>query len=285
MSMNVKEALQRASFCLREAGFEQPRREAESLMTAALGVPLAWLYAHGEYIPETQAQERFFLWVNRRASGEPYAYLAEEKEFLGLMFRITPDVLIPRPETEFLVETVVKALSELKHPRILDVGTGSGAVSITLATQLPQAQITAVDISSAALAIAAYNAERHNVQNRVRLMEGDLFAPVAGLTFDAIVSNPPYIPSAVIETLQRDVKDFEPRQALDGGPDGLLFYRRLTAELHNFSSPPTLLAFEVGHDQAQSVATFCQAAGYKTTHQINDLAGIPRIILATTPSP
>jgi release factor glutamine methyltransferase len=281
MSININEALKRASFQLRQNQIPNPRREAEALLTAAMGVTLAWLYGHGEETPSAQVLACFSHWVDRRSAGEPYAYLVGEKEFMGLAFRVTPEVLIPRPETEFLVEETVAALSAIKKPRILDVGTGSGAVAVTLAYLLPEANVTSVDVSVNALTIAAENAKRHGVAPRVRLLHGDLFAPVAGEAFDAVVSNPPYIPTDDISGLQREVRSHEPALALDGGPDGLDFYRRLTGELHKLGSPPQILVFEVGHNQADAVAALCQNAGYKSTRQTKDLAGIPRIILAS----
>ncbi|MDW7651924.1 MAG: peptide chain release factor N(5)-glutamine methyltransferase [Bacillota bacterium] len=280
MSIEIKEALRRASFCLRRAGFDQPRREAEALMVSCLGVSLAWIYAHDDEKPPQETLTRFFALVDRRIAGEPYAYLAGEKEFMGLPFTVTPDVLIPRPETELLVEEARRALGKSKKPRILDVGVGSGAVAVTLAVLLPEAVVTAVDISGKALAVAAKNAAHHGVADRVRLFAGDLYRPVAGEAFDAVISNPPYIPTAEIAGLQREVRGHEPHLALDGGADGLDIYRRLTAELTVLASPPPLLAFEVGYNQADVVAELCRSAGYKKNRQINDLAGIARVVLA-----
>ncbi|MBS3885455.1 MAG: peptide chain release factor N(5)-glutamine methyltransferase [Dethiobacter sp.] len=280
MSSTIKEALQRASFCLQRAGCGNPVGEAAALLAASLGVTRAWLYAHGEEKPEAAELQHYFAWVARRADGEPYAYLTGEKEFMSLSFLVTPAVLIPRPETELLVETAVRELKGRENLRILDLGTGSGAVAISIAVLLPESEVVAVDISPAALHVATQNAARHGVTNRVRFLAGDLYAPVCGERFDAIVSNPPYISSTDIETLERDVKDFEPRLALSGGPDGLNFYRRLTAELALLAAPPALLLFEVGYRQSEAVAALCYAAGYKNISQLNDLAGIPRIILA-----
>ena len=279
MSITIKEALQRASFLLQTAGLEQPRREAQILLTAIINQPLAWLYAHDQESLSVAEWERYQEWLTRRAQGEPFAYLVGEKEFMGLSFTVTPQVLIPRPETEFLVEVTVDLLREIKNPRILEVGVGSGAVAISLAVLLPEAQVTAVDYSAEALAVANSNATRHGVAKRIRLLQGDLYTPVRGESFDAVVSNPPYIPAAEIAQLQRDVKDFEPHLALDGGADGLDFYRRLTGELHTLSTIPKLLAFEVGDNQADAVTGLCQSAGYKNTRQILDLAGISRIIV------
>lgn len=280
--MKIREALQRASLRLRQTSCENPGNEAEALLAASLGVTRAWLYAHGDGQLEEAESQHYFGWVARRSAGEPYAYLVGEKEFMSLSFLVNPAVLIPRPETELLVETAVLELKSKKNLRILEVGTGSGAVAVTLAVLLPEAVVAAVDISASALTVAAQNAATHKVLNRVRFLAGDLYAPVSGERFAAIVSNPPYISTTEIETLQLEVKNFEPHLALDGGPDGLKFYRRLTAELSVLAAPPELLLFEVGYQQSVAVAALCHAAGYKNTSIINDLAGIPRIILAKT---
>ncbi len=280
MSSTIKEALRRASFCLKQAGCGNPNGEAEALLTASLGVTRAWLYAHGEEKPEAAELKHYFALVARRAASEPYAYLAGEKEFMSLSFLVTPAVLIPRPETELLVETAVRELKGRENLRILDVGTGSGAVAVSIAVFLPESEVVAVDISPAALNVAMQNAARHNVTDRVRFLAGDLYAPVSRERFDVVVSNPPYISLTEIETLERDVKDYEPRLALNGGSDGLDFYRRLTAELAVLAAPPALLLFEVGCRQSEAVADLCSAAGYKNISLFNDLAGIPRIVLA-----
>ncbi|MBS4030341.1 MAG: peptide chain release factor N(5)-glutamine methyltransferase [Clostridiales bacterium] len=283
MSVTIKEALLRASFLLREAGVENPRREAEALLCAGTGFPLAHIYAHGEETLTEELHTRYLDWITRRAGEEPFAYICGEREFMGLPFRVTPDVLIPRPETEFLVEATVAALAPYSQPHILEVGTGSGAVAVMLAVLLPGAQVTSVDTSLPAITVAADNAARHGVADRVRLLTGDIYAPAAAeeIHFTAVVSNPPYIPTAEIDGLAPGVKEHEPLQALDGGPDGLTFYRRLTRELVLLSHLPDILAFEVGAGQAHSVIQLCHTAGYKKTRQVKDLAGIERVITAT----
>lgn len=284
MSITIKEALQRASFLLKDAGFAEPRREAVALLAACLEKPLVYLYAHDGETIGSEASTNYFQCILRRAQGEPYAYLTGEREFMAVPFFVTPAVLIPRPETEFLVQVVAKELAGVSTPRILEIGVGSGAVAITLAQLLPDAQITAVDLSAAALAVASRNTERHHLEHRIRLLCGDLYAPVSGEAFDAVVSNPPYIPASEIPCLPRDVKNYEPHLALDGGPDGLSLYRRLTTELHILAQTPTLIAFEIGAGQAQAVIRLLQAANYKNTRQVPDLAGIPRILLAQKPT-
>jgi release factor glutamine methyltransferase len=283
MSITIKEALQRASFLLRQAGVENPRREAEALLCAGTGLSLAYIYAHGEEMPGEEILTRYFDWITRRSREEPFAYICGEREFMGLSFLVTPDVLIPRPETEFLVEATVAALAVYTEPHILEVGTGSGAVAVMLAVLLPAARVTSVDTSLPALAVAAGNAARHGVADRVRLLAGDIYAPAGAekTPFTAVVSNPPYIPTAEIDGLAPGVKEHEPLQALDGGADGLTFYRRLTGELGVLAHLPDLLAFEVGAGQAPSVKQLCHTAGYNKIRQIKDLAGIERVVIAT----
>ncbi|HHX74376.1 MAG TPA: peptide chain release factor N(5)-glutamine methyltransferase [Firmicutes bacterium] len=285
MSVTVSEALQRASLQFREVGLGEPRREAEALLCAALRKPLAWVYAHGEATLDPGAAALFAAWVERRRQREPYAYLTGEREFMGLGFTVTPAVLIPRPETEVLVSVTARALQDHPSPHILEVGTGSGAVACALAHTLPRATVYAVDISREALAVAARNACRHGVGERVRFLPGDLYAPVAGKTFAAVVSNPPYVPTEEIRSLEPDVRDYEPWQALDGGPDGLHFYRRLTAELSQLGSNPPLLCLEVGWGQAEAVAALCRACGFARIKVHPDLAGIPRVVIARQDCP
>ncbi|NLP37309.1 MAG: peptide chain release factor N(5)-glutamine methyltransferase [Firmicutes bacterium] len=283
MNSTVQEALQRASFQLKAAGLQQPRREAEALLCAALKRPLAWVYAHGEALLSAAEETLFNDWVRRRAQHEPYAYLTGEREFMGLSFQVTKDVLIPRPETEILVEAVVELLQAKTRPRILEIGVGSGAIAVSLAVFLPTATVVGVDVSAGALKVAAQNACRHRVIERLTLLQGDLYAPVVGQAFDLVVSNPPYIPSAEVLQLEETVKNYEPLLALDGGTDGLAFYRRLTGELSQLAAPLPFFAVEVGLGQAVAVSRLCQKAGYSRIEILPDLAGIKRVIIAGTP--
>ncbi|NLM51699.1 MAG: peptide chain release factor N(5)-glutamine methyltransferase [Firmicutes bacterium] len=280
MPSTVQEALRRASLQLQAAGLQQPRREAEALLCAMLKRPLAWIYAHGEYVLSAAEETLFGAWVRRRARHEPYAYITGEREFMGLSFLVTRDVLIPRPETEILVETAVALLKEKAEPRILEIGVGSGAVAVSLAVFLPTATVVGVELSAAALEVAGQNARRHQVNERLSFLHGDLYAPVAGRYFDLVVSNPPYIPSVQLPQLAETVKNYEPMLALDGGADGLHFYRRLNGELSQLATPPPFFLLEVGQGQAEPVARLCRQAGFKQIEKIPDLAGIERVILA-----
>ncbi|HHU30330.1 MAG TPA: peptide chain release factor N(5)-glutamine methyltransferase [Firmicutes bacterium] len=280
MSISVKEALQRAFFQLKAANCPEPQREAAVLLSAVLRRPLAWVYAHGDALLDEGTCQCFGEWVARRMRGEPYAYICGRREFMGLEISVTPAVLIPRPETELLVETAARILQHHSRPQILEIGTGSGAVAVALAMFLPAAVITAVDISPLALEVAAQNVRKHRLGSRVHLLEGDLYAPVAGRHFDAVVSNPPYISSGELASLDRTVRDYEPYLALDGGPDGLHFYRRITAEISALAALPPLLALEVGFGQAAAVCALCRKAGYERIDRVFDLAGIDRIVAA-----
>lgn len=282
MGIAISAALAAATRQLQAAGLAEPRREAELLLAARLGRNLAYLYAHREEILSAEAAAGYRDWVSRRCHGEPYAYLCGEREFMGLPFSVTPACLIPRPETELLVEAVVAELAAVSAPEILEVGTGSGAVAVALAVLVPDARVTATDMSAPALSVAAGNAARHGVRERITFLNGDLYGPLAARnsSFTVLVSNPPYIPSGELAKLSRDILGYEPLAALDGGADGLHYYRRLTGELPALSCKPAFLALEVGKGQAGAVSTLCRGAGYEDVRLLRDLAGIERVVLA-----
>jgi len=217
----------------------------------------------------------------KRVSGWPVQYLIGTEGFMGLEFEVTPSVLIPRPDTELLVEKVIELVNNKKGVRILDIGTGSGAISISLAHYLKTAYVDTVDISKEATAVARKNAIRNDVQDRVTFFSGDLFGPVeAGMRYDVIVSNPPYIPSKDIDGLQVEVAVHEPRLALDGGQDGYDFYRRIINESSAYLNDIGVLAFETGHDQAQTIADLMLESGsYEGMAIYEDLAGIERVVI------
>jgi len=204
------------------------RRDAELLMMRAVGRDRAWVLTHADAELTAKQNSEFESWVERRARHEPVQYILGETEFYGLTFRVTPDVLIPRPETEHVVEAVLGRVEREAAVRICDVGTGSGAIAVTLAHALPRAQVTALDISAAALEVAKENASRHGVGGRVRCVESDLLSAVRGEKFDVVVSNPPYVRED--EVLEAQVREFEPRVALFAGRTGLEVYRRLIPE-------------------------------------------------------
>ncbi len=255
---------------LDEARASVPLSEARLLLRHVLGVTHAALEAHPEREVSPRETADFHTLAMRRAAGEPIAYLTGHREFYGLEFHVTPAVLIPREETELLVEIAV----EKPARRILDLGTGSGCLAIAVASELPQAQVTAVDASAAALAVARENAARHGAT--VRFVQGDWFAPLGGERFDLILANPPYVAEADPHLAQGDVR-FEPRSALAAGPDGLEDIRRIAAAAAAHLHAGGRLVFEHGYDQAQAVAALLAQAGFVAIEQRRDLAGIPRV--------
>lgn len=255
---------------LDEARAAIPLREARLLLRHILGVPHATLEAHPERKVSLQDTAAFRALVVRRAAGEPVAYLTGHREFHGMDFHVTPAVLIPREETELLVDIAVEKPAQ----RILDLGTGSGCLAIAVAKQLPQAQVTAVDVSAAALDVARKNAARHGVP--VRFLQGDWFAPLEGERFDLILANPPYVAEGDPHLAQGDVR-FEPRSALAAGAQGLDDIRRIVAGAGAHLVPGGRLYFEHGYDQAPAVAALLAEAGFVAVEQRADLAGILRV--------
>ncbi len=256
------------------------RRDAETLLLHLLGTGKAWLLAHAEAPLPGEPARRYAELLERRLRGEPIQYLTGEAEFYGLPFRITPDVLIPRPETEHLVEKAIALARGFAAPRIVDVGTGSGAIAVALGGALAHAQLTAIDLSAAALEIARENAARNGVAGRIRFLPGDLLAPVAGEAFEMVVSNPPYVPAADRATLSVEVREYEPALALFAGEDGLEVYRRLIPAAFEALAPGGFLALEIGCGQQQAVAALLARSGFETVEFLPDLQGIPRVASA-----
>jgi release factor glutamine methyltransferase len=256
-----------------------PRSDAELLLRHVLHCDRAWLLAHPEILlTDTQAAEYAAL-LARRAQHEPIQYILGEQEFYGLRFRVTPAVLIPRPETEHLVEAVLARLPHDRDVRIADVGAGSGAIAIALAFALPRAQIDALDISEAALTVARQNAQTLGVGERVSFHTSDLLDAVPGVLYDAIVSNPPYISST--ETLEPQVQAWEPHGALFAGPDGLDIYRRLLPQALDGLRPSGLLALELGAGQQPALAAlFAAHPQFEEPAFLPDLQGIARVAVS-----
>jgi len=265
---------------LRSRGADSPRLDAEVLLARVLGCQRIELYTRFDEEPAEGPRAEFRELVRRRGRGEPVAYLTGRKEFFSLAFRVTGDVLVPRPETESLVVRGLDLCRHLDAPLIADVGTGSGAIAVALARHLPTAMITAIDISPAAAAIARENVETHGVAERVRVMEGDLLDSLpAGEMFDLIISNPPYIREDEFASLPRDVRDFEPRGALVAGPRGVEPLERLVAMTADRLQPDGWLLVEIGPPQA-SEAAIAAAAHLQPEPTLPDDAGIPRIVQA-----
>jgi methylase of polypeptide subunit release factors len=376
--MTLREALQHAEEQLRAGPHPaRARLDAEALLLHLTGKDRAWLLAHAADPFGGCTAVQYAALLQRRLTGEPIQYITGACEFYGLPFRVTPDVLIPRPETEHLVETALHLAEAMQaraqtsgapsmasaagerhgwesnephpavstssgapsmasaagerhgwesnepHPavstssgapsmasaaggrhgwesteptpaartsvrpnspaQIIDIGTGSGAIAIALAHHLPQARITAIDLSPAALSIARGNAEHNHVVERIRFLQGDLLAPVAGERFDLIVSNPPYVPAADRDTLAVEVREHEPHLALFAGDDGLAVYRRLIPAAFAALKPGGWLVLEIGYGQAESVPALCAAAGFHRITTTPDLQGLPRVVAAAHP--
>jgi release factor glutamine methyltransferase len=272
---------------LNDASTRIARRDAQVLLGHVLKQDTSWLLAHtGDTLPEA-GHSRFLALVARRAEHEPLQYLTGAQEFYGLPLRVTRDTLIPRPETEHLVEAVLAWASTQPRPlRVLDVGTGTGAIAITLAKHLPHANVTACDLSAAALAVAKDNASRNGVA--IDFAASDLLEAFAseihaGLRFDIIASNPPYIPTGDAPEMQPDVRDYEPHSALFAGDDGLAVYRRLVPQAHTALRDGGLLAMEIGFGQSGPLAALLK--DWTKIRFIDDYAGIPRVVLAIKPTP
>jgi release factor glutamine methyltransferase len=266
-------------------GFENGRGEAEMLLAHVLGVRRIDLYLNHDQPVEVDERRRFKELIRRRLEGEPAAYIVGTREFWSLELAVNPSVLIPRPETECLVEAVLPLLTTEAGPpkRVLDMGTGSGAIVIALAHTRPRHRYTGMDRSMTALATARRNARRHGLEERITWFCGDWEAPLAaGRPFDLIVSNPPYVRSGDIEGLQPEIRDHEPRLALDGSPDGLVCLRRLVGQAHRYLVAGGILALEIGFDQAGDMRALAEAAGgYASPTIIKDYSGHDRVAMLT----
>lgn len=259
---------------------ERARRDAESLLLHLFGKSKAWLMAHVDDDFAGCSAIRYEALLQRRLAGEPIQYITGVAEFYGLPFRVTRAVLIPRPETEHLIEKTLELAAQFQQPRIIDIGTGSGAIAITLAHKLPDAQVTTIDVSESALAIARENAERNGVANRIRFLQGDLLSPAANEQFDIVVSNPPYVPITDLDTLAVEVREHEPALALFAGNDGLDIYRRLIPGAHASLVPNGFIALEIGFGQSPAIQALLADAGFARIEFIADLQGIPRVAVA-----
>ena len=256
---------------------ERARADAELLLLHLLCKNRAWLMAHRDDELAEDKAAQYIERIERRSTGEPIQYIFGETEFYGLPFQVTRDVLIPRPETEHLVEHVLKLAGRFTEPRIVDVGVGSGAIAVTLAAKLPDAHVTAIDLSGPALLIARKNAELNRVAEKIRFLRGDLLSPVAEERFEIVVSNPPYVPSVDLATLSVEVRDYEPELALFAGDDGLEVYRRLIPAALEVLTPGGFVALEIGSDQSPAIAALLGDAGFEQIEFLPDLQGILRV--------
>jgi release factor glutamine methyltransferase len=262
---------------------ERARLDAETLLLHLLKQNRAWLLAHWEDEAPPEVQSAFGTLIQRRCTGEPIQHITGVAEFFGLPFHVTRDVLIPRPETEHLVEEVLRLAAAFPAPKIADIGTGSGAIAVALAHSLPDALLTAIDQSQSALAIALQNAQRNQVADRIAFLEGDLLAPLAGQRFDIIASNPPYVPLVDQASLSVEVRDHEPHSALFAGEDGLAIYTRLIPEAREHLAPGGWLVMEIGYGQREAIEEILLSYDYGDVHFIADYQGIPRVAVAQRP--
>jgi release factor glutamine methyltransferase len=266
---------------LRDAGIESPELDARLIVGAVLGLDLTALVAQSQATLPRDTATQIAALAERRLGGEPVARILGEKEFWGLSFTLSRDTLVPRSDTETVVTAALdfaRRLDSDRRLRIADIGTGSGAILLALLSELPHAVGIGTDIAPGALVTSKQNAEGLGLGDRAEFVLGDYFSAVSG-TFDIVVSNPPYIRSADIESLSSEVRDHEPRRALDGGADGLAAYRTLCAQSPPHLKPGGALIVEVGHDQADDVAELMEAAGLNVMKPLRcDLAGIPRVV-------
>jgi release factor glutamine methyltransferase len=279
---SIAEAIVEAAQALRRAGLAEARRAAGSLLAHVISRDRTFLITHAERVLDADELRRFRAAVERRAAGEPLQYITGRQEFFGLDFEVTPDVLIPRPETELLVETALELLTETSAPALFcEVGTGSGCIAVTLLHEQQQLRGVALDISPPALRVAARNAARHQVSERLSLVASDCFSALdASARFSMIVSNPPYVAESALDTLQREVREHEPRVALTPGGDGLRIIKRIIEDAPRFLNSGGHLLLEIGYDQHEAIPALFDAAVWRLLGIRKDLQGIPRTVVA-----
>lgn len=282
--MTIAEAIAKAAGRLAAHEIEHSRLDAEVLLGHLIGRDRAWLLAHGPDVLDVRHERGYDLLLDRRAVREPIQYITGVQEFWGLPFTVTPDVLIPRPETELVVEAALRTAAGNSAPLLVDLCTGSGCIAISLANELQEASIIALDRSAAALDVARRNARQNGVEERIRFLEGDLFAPLAGMGLghqvDVITANPPYVREGDLAGLQPEVRDFEPELALIAGPRGTEVAERIVAAAPDLLRPGGVLILEMGMGQAPALSRIIEGTGtYGTLDVLTDLAGIDRVIV------
>lgn len=281
---SIRQAISEGASRFHASHVDQERRTAGILLCHVLGIERTHLLTRSEEQIDDGRYREYLSLVDRRAAGEPVQYIIGHQEFYGLDFIVTPDVLIPRPETEFLVERVIRLARESRNqtPIIVDLGTGSGCIAVTLALHLPRARVIATDSSNAALDVARANAERLGARSRIDFVGGDLFAPLIERNLesavDVIASNPPYVAADRPELVQREVSEWEPHAALFGGIDGLDFYRRLLPDAPRYLKPGGYLVLEIGYGQLGPIVEIANSSALELVDVTNDLQGLPRTL-------
>ncbi|MCD7904161.1 MAG: peptide chain release factor N(5)-glutamine methyltransferase [Clostridiales bacterium] len=273
---SVKDLLREITGLFKENNIDEAKIDASLILMRQLGFTKTQLYSRDGYVPDENQMRKIDYWVLKRLEGRPVQYLLGKTEFMGLSIKVSDFVLIPRPDTEILVEEVLKISSERGYKTGLDIGTGSGAIALSLAYYNKTLEMTACDISEKALIIARQNIKDYGV--KVRLVKSNLFENIEG-KFDFIVSNPPYIRTGIIPTLDKKVKNYEPLKALDGGEDGLNFYRNITASSLTYLNKNGMLAYETGYDQGEAVSNILKENGFKNIEIKKDLAGLDRVVI------
>jgi release factor glutamine methyltransferase len=283
----LNQALSRAASHLERAGVPEPRPDAEILLAHILGCSRTFLAAHPADPLAPQALQQFEAAVRLRSTRRPLVYITGRTEFYGLEFEISDAVMVPRPETELLVEETISMLKRAASPspRVLDIATGSGCIAVAIAAHILRARLLATDLSSRALQVAKRNAILHGVADRIRLVACDIFSGLrAAHAFDAVVSNPPYVATPDIDDLQPEIRDHEPRIALDGGNDGLAVTREITSGVAGYVKGGGIVALEIGIDQAEEVVDALQRAGLVRVSVSRDYSGLPRVVTGHKPA-
>lgn len=276
--MNIAAALRFGSEALRNGEIADPLRETNSLLQFAIARDRAFIIAHPEYELTVKEEELFRNSVTRRAAREPFQHIVGRQEFYGLDFLVTPDVLIPRPETELIVERAIELLTDLPSPRFLEIGVGSGCISVAVLKHCPKASAVAVDISEPATDVARRNAVMHGVADRLQLLRSDIFEKVPEENFDLIVSNPPYVPLDEYNELQPEVRDHDPRIAVTDGSTGLKIIERIIGQAPKHLELGGHLLMEIGYGQRERVRSLFDPAIWKAVGFLHDLQGIARTV-------
>lgn len=277
---SISESLAKAESILGSNGVAEARREAASIVMLSIQKDKAFLYSHPEYELTESEISSFESLLERRAAREPLQYISGVQEFYGLEFEVTRDVLIPRPETEMVVEHAIELLKSRGSKRFCEIGVGSGCISISILHHLSDASAVAIDVSPSAINVARRNAQKLGVADRLRFLESDLFEKLAPEQFDIVVSNPPYVPSVDMTGLQPEVRDFEPRVALTDGLDGLSIISRIIDEAPRFLVAGGILLMEIGFNQSPLVVDMFESRIWNCPKLFPDLQGIPRLVCA-----
>lgn len=283
MAHTVRDLLEKGYNYLSKAEYNRPRLEAELIVCYLLDVDKVYLYTHPNRIVDKKVVDKFDNLIEKRNEGYPIQYILENQEFMGLDFHVGEGVLVPRPDTEILVEYIIKIAKKWNEKKlnIMDIGTGSGAITLSLAYYIKNAYIYSVDISEEAIKIARKNKKKMKLEEKVKLINKDILEgfPEIDKKIDVIVSNPPYIPSKDIDNLQIEISKYEPRLAFDGGDDGLVFYRYITEKSKEKLTSDGLLCYEIGYDQAISVKNIMEQNGFKDIEILKDLSGRDRVVV------